>query len=343
MNVTTEREWAAKTAMRLHIWQESFAEDDPDTRGASIWEYIAGAFAELRNLDEGSFVRSLKALDEEFPFYRDRKAVGADLEYPSPDSPPTPPPQTAKELLASLLAVAPSLKEDEREEISRQLKDAGFQVAGESIITKPTQGANTSGLPMVMPEYAEEVSRLVKTVEKIQSALGGANFKAGEELNLIRSMQMLGLLSEQFLLLHPQVWSMWESMVTNHQYTTSFSKPAARPDELLAKFLLGATTAKRTDVGTLVAKTFYLAMALIAGVEMAGKEFASWFFDKFGPQNIESVIQYEANGVKVGPEEYWQRYRQMSESHTVEELSEQFNNLLGRNMIRYMQQRRPGV
>lgn len=348
MNVTTEREWAAKTAMRLHIWQESFAEDDPGHRGAAVWEYIAGAFGELRNLDERSFVSSLRALDEEFPFYQERKmleSVPAAPGKPALDSAvEAKPPPTAKELLAGLLAVAPSLQESEREEISRQLMEAGFQAPAQSILTTQKIGtaAATTGLPVVVPEYPEELNRLVKTVEKIQSALGGANFKAGDELNLIRSMQMLGLLSEQFLLLHPQVWSMWETMVTHHQYTTSFSKPSAKPDELLAKFLLGASTTKRADVGTLVAKTFYLAMALVSSVEMAGKEFASWFFDKFGPQNIESVIEFEANGAEVGAEEYWKRYRQMAESHTVEELSEQFNNLLGRNMIRYMQQRRPG-
>lgn len=349
MKVTTEREWAAKTAIRLHIWQESFAEDDPDTRGATVWEYIAGALNELRILDEKSFVRSLRALDEEFPFYGARKTLTrADTrenEQAVDTHAASNAPQTAQELLQALLALAPALSEAEREEISRQLMDAGFQTVPPSIaeVRKPENLIASSDMPLSLPQYPEEQHRLVKTVAKIQSSLGTAYFEAGEELNLIRSMQMLGLLSEQFLLLHPQIWSMWETMVTNHQYSTSLSKPSAKPEELLAKFLRGASTAKRADVGALVAKTFYLAIALVSGVETAGKEFAAWFFEKFGPHNIESVIQFEANGAQVGEEQYWQRYRQLSESHNTEELSEQFHNLLGRNMIRYMQQRRPAA
>ena len=343
MNVSNERDWAAKTAMRLHIWQETFASDGPESRGASVWEYLAAAFAELGEADERFRINSFHALDEEFPFYQERKILDSTVDAsaqgrqePKREAP------TAKELLASLLAIAPTLQEEEREDFARQLSDVGFQVTSHSLVaSKEAAGTpvTTTDLPVIVPEYPDELNRLTKTVEKIQAALGQTHFKTGAALNLIRSMQMLGLMSEQFLSLHPQIWSLWEKIATNNQYTTSFTKPALPPDEALAKFLQGVQSAKRNDVAQLVAKTYSLAAALVAAVELAGMEFAAWFFEKFGPQNIEAVVQYDANGGEVDAGKYWQRYRQMTESQSAEELAEQFHNLLGRNILRNIQKR----
>lgn len=350
MNVINERDWAARTAMRLHIWQESFAAEDPSTRGAAVWQYIADALAELGEMDERFRVTSLRALDEEFPFYRERKVLegtaGADpgprpvaVAGPAPKEEPV----DAQTLASRLIQAASGLPAEQRENIAKQLAQAGIavplEVAAEPVAVTRIQLAAKSGVGahMMVPEYQDEIARLGKTVEKIQSTLGSTHFQAGMVIHLVRSMQMLGLMSEQFLQLHPQVWAMWEKIVTNHQYTTSFHKPALAPDESLAQFLLGAPSTKRADVGQMVSKTFYLAVAAVSAVETAGKEFAAWFFDKFGPQNIESIVQYEAKGGESSPQDYWKHYLHLAETYSTEELSEQFLNLLGRNMLRIIQ------
>lgn len=348
MNYTNERDWAAKTAMRLHIWQESFAADDPSTRGAEVWQYIADALGELGEMDERFRTTSLRALDEEFPFYRERKivegAAGGETSSLSSTAAPTPKeePVDAETLAARLIEAAHGLTAGQRESIARQLAEAGIAISLKALEEPvaepgPKSGVNTL---LAVPEFQDEIARLGKTVEKIQSTLGTAHFQAGVVIHLVRSMQMLGLMSEQFLQLHPQVWAMWEKIVTNHQYTTSFHKPALAPDESLAQFLLGTPSTKRADVGQMVSKTFYLAVAAVSAVETAGKEFAAWFFDKFGPQNIESIVQYEAKGADSTPEDYWKRYLHLAETYSTEELSEQFLNLLGRNMLRIIQSKK---
>lgn len=338
--------------MKLHIWQESLAADDPAARGAAVWEYIAGAMAELGDMDERARGACLQALDEEFPFYQERmvldapagtggRTTGSVQDKPEPEAPKAAEPEDVNVQLQKLIDFYQRLPDDERTNITRRLVEAGVaptlpaaEVSGP--VTKRTQG-KTAGLPLMVPEFQQEVARLGKTVEKIQSTIGPDHFKAGMSIHLIRSMQMLGLMMEQFLQLHPQVWGMWEKIVTNHHYTTSFHKPPLTPDEALAQFLLGAPSTKRADVGQMVAKTFYLAVAAVSAVEGAGKEFAAWFFDKFGPQNIESIVQYEEQGKNATAEDYWKRYLHLAETYSSEELAEQFLNLLGRNMLKSIQ------
>lgn len=338
--------------MKLHIWQESLAADDPAVRGAAVWEYIAGAMAELGDMDERSRGACLQALDEEFPFYQERMVLdapagtsrensGSVKDKAEAEAPKTAEPEDVNEQLQKLIEFYQRLPDDERTNITRKLVEAGVAPSLPATevsdpVTKRTQG-KTAGLPLMVPEFQQEVARLGKTVEKIQATIGPEHFKAGMSIHLIRSMQMLGLMMEQFLQLHPQVWGMWEKIVTNQHYTTSFHKPPLTPDEALAQFLLGAPSTKRADVGQMVAKTFYLAEAAVSSVEGAGKEFAAWFFDKFGPQNIESIVQYEQNGKAVTPEDYWKRYLHLAETYSSEELAEQFLNLLGRSMLKSIQ------
>jgi len=343
MSVSIERDWAAKTAMRLRIVQASIAESEIDEeadRGTVIWQFIADAMGELADLDERSRTNSLRLLDEEFPFYRDRAAMHNPQGSPeraenpvrtSDQSAALPP--TPERLVEELLKAAGEMNEAELAEASEKLAAAGFRIAA----SKPLVPDEQSILPVSIPTFKEEISRLVKTVDKIRSTLGAGHVTDGVAFDLIRSMQMLGMMVEQFLTLHPQIWRMWEQIVTHHQYTTSFTKPSLPADKSLAQFLEGAATTKRSDVGRMVAKTFVLNSALVSAVENAGREFAAWFFEKFGPENIVAVANFECEGGEAGPERYWQRYLQLTGLHNAQELSEQFNNLLGRNMLRHIQ------
>lgn len=341
MSVSNERDWAAKTAMRLRIVQASIAEsesDDEADRGTIVWQFIADAMGELADLDERTRASSLRLLDEEFPFYQDRISIhGSNGEGRRGGAADVPQKlmasATPQDLIQGLLQAAASLTDEERAQAAEQLAAGGIQVAA----PKPMMPVEQSNLPLKLPAFQEEITRLVKTVEKIKSTLGTAHVTDGAAFDLIRSMQMLGMMVEQFLALHPQIWRMWEQIVTHHQYTTSFDKPSLPADKSLAQFLEGAATTKRSDVGRMVAKTFVLNSALVTAVENAGRDFASWFFEKFGPENIEALANFEAEGGDVGPENYWQRYLKLTELHNAQELSEQFNNLLGRNMLRHIQ------
>ncbi len=186
MSVYNERDWAAKTAMRLRIVQEAIAESESDgeeDRGTIVWQFIADAMGELADVDERSRANSLRLLDEEFPFYQDRVVIqnsdhavhppsetGAKVTDDKTRTSPTP-----QDIVQDLLKAAGGMKEEERAEIAEQLVAAGFQVTAPIALTPDEQ----SKLPVSMPAFHEEVSRLAKTVDKIKSTLGVAHVTEG--------------------------------------------------------------------------------------------------------------------------------------------------------------------
>ncbi len=337
MSMANQSEWAARTAMRLRVVQATMAESDAESeRGVEVWEFIAETMAELGSLTREEKKECLKALDREFPFYEDRVRLEAKPEEPGVVS--TSVLLTHEEMARKLVEAVATLETGQIERLSKLLCAGGYLLSSSSVAKSGTNGGQTL-LPVVIPTYQEEVARLTKIVEKIQSTIGKDFFANHEGLSLNRSMQILGLMCEQFLLLHPQIWGLWEGIVTNHQYTTSFNRPALPAAQALAQFLEGGSSTRRADVGQMVAKSFYLLNALVASVGTASQEFSSWFFEKFGPENIESVMNYETNGSKAGAAEYWKRYQQLAEQHNSEELREQFHNLLGKSMLRNIQRR----
>lgn len=342
MSLTPQQEWAAQTAVRLHVWQECLFEDDPDIRGAEVWNYIAAALEELQPYNQESRATFLRALDDAFPFYQERKAVPAEVvpgigEKNGQSDPGTKEREelTALEHAEVLVQKAEKLSGEEKALLAAKLAKAGILLPAPRA---ETSANSTEALPrLLLPVFEDETARLNSMVERIQTTLGETHFEEKSALSLVRSFQMLGLMSEHFLLLHPKIWSMWERIVSSHHYTTSFNRPALAPEMSLAHFLQGETSARRKDVGLMVAKTFYLTQALIAAVEAAGIEFSEWFFEKFGPLNIESVVKYEAGEEEPEAVDFWRRYQHLAESHTAKEMGEQFVNLLGRQMLQQIQ------
>lgn len=347
MSVINERDWAAKTAMRLRIVQATMVESDSMERGREVWGFISEAIRELDQVKDDQRLRCMKALDEEFPFFDSRLTLDAEpsgenstavaAELRAKRQQPVPVRLTLDEMIQELVVGYTTMKQDEREKCSRRLAEAGF------LIEQPSLTGSEKALkaPLALPVYEEEQVRLKRTVDKILEKLGTELTKGGgkEELNLTRCLQMLGLMSEQYLALHPQVWALWDEMVSTQQYTTSFNRPTLPAAQALAEFLKGRSTTRRSDVGEMVTKSFYLMNALVLSVSEAGREFAVWFLQKFGPENIQSLMNFETNGSRAGPAEYWQRYFDLAHQYNEEEMKEQFQKLLGKAMMRHLQRR----
>lgn len=338
MNETNERDWAAKTAMRLRIVQAAMVESELEDRGSEVWAFIAQAFNEL-DTDDGEFQRRcMQALDEEFPFFESRPPL-----VEEPAAPPAEAPESASalDLVRQLTGMSSTMTSEEREKCSRMLAEAGFPVGPATSPTTP--GTLTAAI--TLPVYEEENVRLKRTVDRILDRLGpGSATGTGTgdpRLSLIRCMQMLGLMSEQYLLVHPHIWALWDRLSSGQQHTTSFNRPPLEPSQALADFLKGSSTTRRSDVGDMVTKSFYLLNALTLAAGDAGKDFSRWFFQKFGPENIQSVMSFETGVSLAGPAEYWKRYVELTQLHNEDEMKEQFQNLLAKAMQRHLQ-RRPG-
>ncbi|MEN3941797.1 hypothetical protein WJU23_10930 [Prosthecobacter sp. SYSU 5D2] len=342
MNETNERDWAAKTAMRLRIVQAAMVESESEDRGSEVWAFIAEAINEL-DTDDGEYQRRcMKALDEEFPFFESRPALTEEAaEPPAEAQEPAPASTSALDLVRQLSGMYSSMSTEEREKSSRMLAEAGFPIGQATAAAAP--GSLTAAI--TLPGFEEENVRLKRTVERILERLGPGSASSTSHgdprLSLIRCMQMLGLMSEQYLLVHPHIWALWDRLSSSQHHTTSFNRPSLEPSQALADFLKGSSTTRRSDVGDMVTKSFYLLNALVAASGDAGKDFARWFFQKFGPENIQSVMSFETGVSLAGPAEYWKRYVELTQLHNEDEMKEQFNNLLAKAMQRHLQ-RRPG-
>ncbi len=337
MSLINERDWAARTAMRLRIVQATMLESDSKERGVDVWEFILDALRELPPTDEKKCRLCMKALDLEFPFFEARPTL--EVQVRSDPPPPTEsrlPPPTPETALEQFLIAASSLSVSERAKYGDKLERAGFLLAKKNEI----QGDPTTKMPLSLPIYEEERERLQRTVIKIMKRLeSDMGDESGYELNLNRCMQMLGLLSEQYLLVHPHVWALWDYLSSSNHLTTTFKRPTLAAPKALASFLLGGTTARRADVGEMVTRSFHLMNALIAAVADAGQDFAAWFFQKFGPENIQSLMQFETSRGSVGPAEFWQRYCTLVTDLNETELKEQFHAMLGKAMSRHLNRR----
>lgn len=342
-----ERDWAAKTAMRLRIVQATKVESESQDRGREVWEFISQAMQELAQAEPGQRRRCMQALDEEFPFFESRPSRNGESQ---PDPPRTesggetvepaskPRPATVDELIDDLVVAAGALTDAERAQQSKRLFEAGFRV--EQTHVRDSQGGLQAAV--ALPVYDEEHLRLKRTVERILDRVGAGKEGGRVELNLTRCMQMIGLMSDQYLLLHPQVWELWDHLAATQHFSTSFNRPTLLPAKALGDFLQGKSSTRRTDVGEMVTKTFYLLNALVTAVSEAGNEFAAWFFQKFGPDNIQSLIQFETDSRQAGPAEFWKRYCELTQHVNEAEMKEQFQSLLGKAMLRFLQ-RRPGT
>lgn len=340
MSTINERDWAAKTAMRLRIVQATKVESDSPDRGREVWEFISLAMKELDSVDADQRRKCMRALDEEFPFFESRPSLGGEKEAlvgSAPAGRAESVPASPDELVQQLIAASAAISGDEREKHARRLTEAGFQV--EQTTVRDVPGGLKAAL--ALPVYEEEHVRLKRTVDRILEKLTIDLTKGGSraELNLTRCLQMLGLMSEQYLHLHPQVWALWDHLASSQQYTTSFNRPTLPASQALAEFLQGKAGARRADLGEMVTKTYYLLNALITAVTEAGNEFALWFFQKFGPENIQSVLDFETNASKAGPAEYWKRYCELTQHENETEMKEQFQKLLGKAMLRHLQRR----
>lgn len=341
-NEVNEHDWAARTAMRLRIVQGTMVESEEEDRGVQVWEFIAQALDEIAAVDPVFHQRCLQALDEEFPFFEARAPLPYGSENENPTAPfaaaAEPATTSATELARQLAAQAGSMSGEEKSHCMKLLAEAG-------LVPAPAGGADGRSMPAVLtlPVYEEEIVRLKRTVERILQRLvpESATTVADPSLNLIRGMQMLGLMCEQFLLLHPQVWSLWDRLGGTQHHTTSFQRPPLEATQALADFLRGSSATRRSDVGDMVAKSFYLVTALVQAVSEAGRDFAIWYLQRFGPENIQSVMGFETGTSQAGPAEFWKRYVELTQLHNEEDLKMQFQSLLGKAVLRQLQ-KRPG-
>src|SRR5438477_10058232 len=182
--------WASGLAARLRLIQATSADDPPATRQSFIAEELERALKDVVPSKRQLF---LSALGERFPAWQAPASAPAD----ETSQPASAIEETPEALLARLLQTVPALSPEVRENMARQLREAGLL---------PAQSQGSMEIP---PEYQKKFA-----------------LPAGKQLNFERVIKLLGALYEMTLAMDQLAWALWKQIApqTNIRKAGDFGK-----------------------------------------------------------------------------------------------------------------------
>lgn len=275
-----EGEWINKCAQKLRLIQADTAQTAPEKRREYLQEEIARTFKEVPAANRKRFLDALLA---RFPVAG--QVVKSASAQPAPP-PPRPVAETADQVLDRLLAMAGTLPEEKRAEISKRLSEAGLAPAD-------------SEAPVL------EVSA------DLRKRLG---LRPDDQLRLNRIAELAVFLVEALVLLDQNALRTMRELSSRSPLlnrSEDFRKTAAR-------FVTTDNGSLDREWNTIRS----LLGGLLAAVQAAGKDFGRQFVDRMSPGAIEDVIASEPTKL-WGPnkaERYWERYKELSEDFATPDL-----------------------
>jgi hypothetical protein len=266
--------WAGRLAARLRVLQATCAEDAPETRQPLLQEEIAQALREAPPAQRAVY---LEALAERFPVWQ-APAVPIRETADTVDIPQIPP----EELVARLLAAAPSLPVEQRQEFARLLTNVG-------LVNAPK--APAFDLP---PELRAQLP-----------------LSPNQPVDATRSLRLFASLVEMAAALDQLAWSVWKGLAPQ-----SIIRRDAGPDgdfrKLAARYLSGDSEVSGQQVAQLLDKTRHVIAGLLAAIGPAGGTFTRNYLAKFSPEAIESQAGTGGGGFFVGAEQRnWRKYLEL--------------------------------
>jgi len=246
-------------------------------------EYIQEEAARsLKSVPPANRKRFIEALLARFP-------VAGEIARPAPEAPPipvAPPPvdETPEIMVDRLLAVAAKLPEDKRSELAKRLAGAGLAwVDRDALIMEISDELRQRR--ELQPDQQPRLKRLVELTVILIDLLGRLDQAA---LNTLRE------LSPKSPLLKRQQ----EFRSSAARFLASENEPV-EPHLQLTRGLLGA---------------------LLAAIQVGGKEFGRQYVEKFSPTAIEDVV---IEGKMFGPtkkERCWDKYVQLANDYATPDM-----------------------
>ena len=264
-------------AAALRATQSAVSAEPLAARAGRLKDELTAA---LRELPAEERLGCLDALSERFPVWEGGRFVSSakeDVETVSlPDVPPD-------ELVARLLAAAPSLPESKRLEFARLLAEAGLTTS-----PKPP--------PFEMPAELR------------------AQFPipTGHAPDTGRALRLFAMLADVFTALDQTAWNVWRHLAPQSSLRRD-PGPAGDFRRVSARYVSGEPEVTGQQVAMLLEKTRGLIVALLGAVAPAGGSFARSYLSRFSPETITAQTAQEGGGgafkLLFGPErQHWGKY-----------------------------------
>ena len=275
VHFSDEAQWAVGMGTRLRMMQASLADDDAAARRGYLEEEVE---REIRGIPDSRRKAYLEALAERFP-----QGEGAGTSVQA--APQTPVEESPEGLVRRLAALARDLPEDQRYELSSQLRNAGFAIEIQTV------GAGER----------EEVP------VELQKKLG---LDPSQALDRKRAIRLVGVLIDLVVTMDQVGWNVWKSIASDSRVRRD-PGPAGDLRKIAGPFLTGDPEVNLAQVTDLLGKTRQLIAGLMAALGAAGKIFAAEHLTRFAPGAIEEEANKEP-GFFVGPEQKcWRKYKQI--------------------------------
>jgi hypothetical protein len=268
--------WANGLAARLKVLQANLADDDAATREGFIVDEInralKGCVPEKRKL-------LLDALAEQFPSWQSSSPVAP----PAAATPVPSEPETPETLLKRLIESVPGLSAGQREEFTRQLKQAGLELAGGG-------GGTAFEIP---PD--------------LQKRLG---LTAAKAANAERAAKSLAMLFDMVVTLDQLVWTLWKQIAGK-----SMVRKEADFGKLSADYLSGGTEVSSAQLQQSLERTRKLIAGLLGAIGRAGAAYARDRARLFDPGAIEADARAEKKWNESLEFACWRKYVQLQKEY----------------------------
>jgi hypothetical protein len=281
-HLSEESLWASGLAARLKILQANFADDDSSTRHDFIVQEIENA---LKGVVPEKRKRLLDALAERFP--------NGDGSAPVTLAPPAnadSEPETPEASFERVLAILPSLSNEQRAAFKEKLKAAG-------LVQEKSGGG---GSIEITPEIQKRL------------ALTGAPI-----FNPDRASKTLALLLDMVLTMDQLAWTLWKQLAPKSTF-----KRESDLTKLSADYLVGSVDVSTPQMTQTLERTRKIVAGLLGAVGRAGNTFARERARLFDPNAIEA----DARGEKKWNESLefacWRKYVQLCKEYGAEPVIE---------------------
>lgn len=252
--------WAVKTAAKLRVAQEAGATEPAPARTDHLKRELTEALLEMPREER---LDCLDALAERFPVWQNIRSGAPTREVVETVSIPQLPPE---ELVARLLAAAPGLDDEQRQEFARLFADVGLTTT-----PKPP--------PFELP--AELRAQFL--------------LPTGRQPEAGRALRLFAMLAEVFSTLDQAAWSAWR-VLSPQSPVKRDPGPGSDFRRVAASYISGDPDVSGQQIAQLLDNTRSLIVAILGALGPAGGAFARNYLARYSPETIASVAAAEGGG-----------------------------------------------
>ena len=269
-----------ETANRLRLIQVDFADESEQTRTAYLCEEIEKALKSVLPDERNEF---LGRLLEKFPagsFIT--QAISTETTVESPPAIDESELKNVDFLVRSLLEIAPTLSDDQKDFVDKSLQEAGLR-----------------------PKARQENS--IELDQKLKQKL-----KVGDDCSISaeKMAELSAILVDFVLKLESLVWNTWRQLSPR-----SAVRPQGDLTTKIGQFLSNDAeiSVNQVDDDLKVLQRFTAAMT--SAVSRVGGQFAKRHLAKFSPLEIEALVKMEPGSVFVSHDvKCWKKYKELAET-----------------------------